>query len=132
LKYFYTVIRDALIEILLLLDGIEALSLIIENIGQSVQRNVFLDPRTKAVFMKRCRICKASGEALVYLLKDLEGSMTASNKTERLEFALKNENIGEFQKRLERVKTTIFLANQFYGFILQKYGHRNCKLLFGQ
>jgi hypothetical protein len=120
LRGFYALIREAPTEILLLLDELETLSLILEDIDQSIQGNVFLDPRIKAAVMKSYRLCSNIGEALRSLVKELEDGIGKGKKRSGFKMALKKDKIEEIKKRLESSKATMLLAHQCYNNAIQR------------
>jgi ribosomal protein L7/L12 len=120
LRAFYSLVREAPTEILHILDELETQSLILENIEESTQGDVFLDPRTKLAVNKSFRLCTKSGEALKTLAKELEDGIDKGKKRGGFKMALKKDKIEEIRKRLESSKATMSLAIQCYNSAIQR------------
>lgn len=120
LKAFHSLIRNAPIEIAFLLDEIEGLSLLLEDIDGSIQRNVVLDQRTKLAVMKSYRLCLGTGDILKSLARDLAEGIEKGRKRGGFKAALNKGKIEDIQKRLESSKATLLLANQCYNNAVQR------------
>jgi hypothetical protein len=120
LKSFCGLIKDATEEVLLAVDELETLSLVLEDIDQSMQEQLFLDPRVKAVVLRSYRLCRSSGEALASLVSELEEDIVKGKKRASLKAAWKKEKIDVFRRRIESAKSAMFLANQIYYQAIQK------------
>lgn len=114
LKGFCDIMKSATDEIRLALDELEILSLILEDINQSVQQELFLSPRIKIAVMKSLRLCRVSSEALMSLVKEMENSSSVGRKRSVLKFALQKDKMDMFKLKLESTKSTMLLANQCY------------------
>jgi len=114
LRAFYALVQAAPADILLLLDELETLSLILEDIDQSFQDEVFPNARAKLIVMKSYRLCRNSGHALTALAKDLERGIQSGKSKGGFRMALKKDKIEDLRKRLESAKSTLQLANQCY------------------
>ena len=114
LKDFSDNIKNAPVEIRLALDEVEILSLVLEDIDQSIQQELFLSPLIQTAVMKSLRLCRVTGEALTSLVKEMEANMDVGKKRGALKFAMKKEKLDHFRQMLENAKLTILLANQCY------------------
>lgn len=112
--------NDAPEEILIAIDELETLSLVLEDVDHSMQEQLLLEPRVKAVVLRSYRLCRNSGEDLESLVVDLGEGMTKGMKRGKLKAALKKDKMDLFRKRLESAKPTMHLANQVYYQAIQK------------
>ncbi|KAH6669557.1 hypothetical protein B0J14DRAFT_432565, partial [Halenospora varia] len=114
LKDFCSLIASAPTEILLALDEIEALSLILEDIDNSMQESLFSDARTKLVLLRSYKLCRSSGETLKVLVEEMDEALQKGRKRGGLKYAMKQSVLDSVRRRLESTKGMLILANQVF------------------
>lgn len=114
LNDFCDAVKDAPEEIRLTIDEIEILSLLLEDIDQTSQQQIYVSPAIRLATIKSFGLCKDAARSLQSLVKDLHDGLSTKKKRSAFKFALKKEKVEELRSRLERAKSTMLLASQCY------------------
>jgi len=115
LRNIFTAIRDAPSSITSLLDEVSVLSLVLNDIDQSIQDGSFHPPAYRDSLQRSLQLCNASKNALEALLRDLENDIRKAKKWGSVKAGWwKKEKIAELRGRIEGAKSTLVLANQVF------------------
>jgi len=115
LKDFCALMGDVPEEIRLAIEEVEILSLILEDIDRDIQQELLVSPIIMFAVKKSLRLCRAGGNALGSLAKDMENGIVRSKKRGAFKAAMKKDKMEIFRKKLEAAKSTFLLAHHCYG-----------------
>lgn len=114
LKDFCDFVKDAPEEIRLTLDEMEAMTLVLEDIDESVQVQNNLPLSTKNAVAKSICLCRTCAATLQSLVMELRNGLAKQKRRTSFKVALTRENLMNIKARIECSKSTLLLANQYY------------------
>jgi hypothetical protein len=114
LKDFCDFVKDAPEEIRLTLDEIEAMTLVLGDIDESVQAQNSLPPSTKNAVARSIRLCRTCAATLQSLATELQNGLARQKRRSSFKVALTREKLMNIKARIECSKSTLLLANQYY------------------
>lgn len=114
LKDFCDLVKEAPDEVRLALGEVEVLSLVLQDIEQSMHDQSTCVPAIEAAVRKSLHLCRVSNDALMSVAKGLNGDIAGGKRWSSFKAALKKDSLMKFRARLEGAKMTLMLANQCY------------------
>lgn len=114
LKDFLDVVKETPTEIRLALNELEVLSLILQDIGQSLNDQTATLPAIRPAVDKAIKLCKTSSDGLESVAREVGGIISSSKRWSSLRGGLKRDRLTRLRLQLESTKTLLALANQCY------------------
>lgn len=114
LKDFCDLVKDAPEEIRFALEEIEAMTLVLGDIDESVQVQNSLPPSTKSAVARSICLCRTCAATLQSLVAELQNGLARQKRRTSFKVALTRERLLNIKARIECSKSTLLLANQYY------------------
>jgi len=114
LKDFVDVVKETPAEAHHALNEVEALSLVLQDIEQSVRDQTAALPAMQPAIIKAVQLCKTSNDILEALAQELNNMAIAGKRWLSVKAALRRDRLTRFRMKLESTKTLLVLANQCY------------------
>lgn len=112
LKNLWDAVKEAPADIKCLMEEIEALSLVLREIGpihDSDERSINYPSGTRCM-----ELCRRSADILESVAKDLDSETRRKKRMGGIKAVLKNESINKFRDRLRSAQMMLLLSNQTY------------------
>jgi hypothetical protein len=114
LKDFLDVVKETPTEVRLALNELEVLSLVLQNIEQSVNGQTATLPAIRPAVIQAIELCKISDDALKSVAQEVNEMVFAGKRWSSFKGALKRDKLTRLRMQLESTKTLLALANQCY------------------
>jgi hypothetical protein len=114
LKNFLDIAKEIPAEVRLAIDELEVLSLVLQDIEQSVGDQSTSSPRIRPAVEKAIGLCKASNKALLVVAEEINEMIAKGKRWATVKGALKRDKMARLHNQLERSKSLLILANQCF------------------
>jgi hypothetical protein len=114
LKNFLDIAKEIPAEVRLAIDELEVLSLVLQDIEQSVGDQSASSPRIRLAVEKAIGLCKASNTALLVVAEEISEMVGKGKRWASVKGALKRDKMARLRGQLESSKTLLILANQCF------------------
>lgn len=114
LKDFLDLAKETPEEIRLALNELEVLSLVLQDIEQSVDDGRASLPVMRQAVDQAVKLCKTSSDGLQSLAQETGRLVSSKNRWSSFRGALKRDKLTRLRTQLESTKTLLALANQCY------------------
>jgi hypothetical protein len=126
LKDFLDVVKETPIEVRLALNELEILSLVLQDIEQSVDDQTATLPTIRPAVDKAIKLCKTSSDGLELVAQEVSGIILSSKRWSSFRGALKRDRLTKLRMQLESTKTLLALANQCYYKWVPFFNYEKC------
>jgi hypothetical protein len=114
LKDFLDVVKETPTEVRLALNELEVLSLVLQDIEQSVNDQTASLPSIGPAVDKAIKLCKTSSDGLESVAQEVSGIILSGKRWSSFRGGLKRDRLARLRMQLESTKTLLALANQCY------------------
>ncbi|KAH7393579.1 hypothetical protein BKA64DRAFT_91682 [Cadophora sp. MPI-SDFR-AT-0126] len=122
LKDFLDIIEETPTEVCVALEELDILSLVLQDIEQSINDQMYTIPTIRPAVEKSIRLCKTGCVSLNCIAEEISGLLASKRKWTSFKVGLKRDKLARLKVHLESTKTLLTLANQcYYNSAVQRY-----------